>query len=247
MGHKWYTVNDFYNSVYNRPTPPAPMPIFGMFFKNFTSETTSNFYKYWFDVYGSSTYADFKSKTFDTYFLNKYKNFRFYDQDIDSDELLANVFNKFQDAVFSLLATNKKKYEELIRINNLDDLEEALFNEVDYTITDNGTTILGQRQDSTSTTNGARTDTLEEQVSPFEASTYQNASKNTTNKGAETDSESYTKGAETDSNQSIKEVKGKQSARSKDALIKEHADVWERYMPFISVVFEDVIKEFFLI
>lgn len=188
------------------------------------------------------------STLFDKLFTTLYKNYRYFNQDIDNEEeTIGEVTIHFITNVGTWLMLNKKKYEELMRVEELADSLQSLFDEVDYKITDNGTTIFGQRQDSTSSTSGARVDTIEEQVSPFESTTYQNASKNTTNKGAETDSDSFTKGAETDTNQNIKEIKGKQSARSKDALIKEHEEVWNRYKSLLLTIFQDIAKEFLLI
>lgn len=101
---------------------------------------------------------------FDQIFRRKYKSFRFFLQ--DSHDTLANNVIFFTNEVYSHLLANSKKYEELYRINVLDDSTYSLLDNYNLTevmaktTTDSSTMNQGQRIDSDSDSYGAATNTM---------------------------------------------------------------------------------------
>ena len=196
------------------------------------SSETSDFWK---------VYRD-NNVVFDMLFTRLYKNYRFYDQE---DEDIDIVTLHFIETVYSWLLINQKKYEELMRINNIT-MEDNLLEDVDYTRQDNGTTRLGERNDTTTSVSGQRQDTLQEQVYPFETDSASDSSKNTTNKGEETDTDTFAKGAETDTTNNTTTVHGKMGGLTKDQVIKKHLDTWDGYKYYLAI-FNDIARAFLLV
>lgn len=197
------------------------------------SSETSDFWK----VYRDNNIA------FDMLFTRLYKNFRFYDQEDEED--IAVVTLHFIETVYSWLLVNQKKYEELMRINNIT-MEDNLLEDVDYTRQDNASTVLGARQDTTTSTSGERTDTLQEQVYPFESDNPSDSSKNTTHKGQEQDTDNFNKGQETDTTSNTTTVHGKMGGLTKDQVIKKHLDTWNGYQYYLAI-FNDIARAFLLV
>ena len=186
------------------------------------------------------------SEVYDKLFPKLFKNYRYYDQDIDNEEeTIQEVTEDFIQTVGTFLMVNQKKYEELKRINDIA-FTDKLLEDVDYTRQDNGSTVLGNRVDSTSSVSGQRTGTLQEQVYPFESTTPSDSSKNTTVKGQETDTDTFNKGQETDTNANTTTVHGKMGGLTKDQVIDKHLNTWNKYEYYLAI-FNDIAKEFLLV
>ena len=151
---------------------------------------------------------------YDKIFRRLYKHFRYFDQDIDGDNPVADVTQDFIDAVKGHLMLNDKKYTMLylLHVNNtvLDPYNDYKITEtkqgarnVDTELvsgerTDETTDVAGARQDSTNNTYGQRTDVTTDQIMAYNSATFVDNAKSTSEKGAETDSASFSKGSQTD-------------------------------------------------
>lgn len=237
---RWYTVKDMVEHAREEELP---------LLSTFNHGETGDFWEEYRNNYTS----------YDNFFKILYKSYRFFDQDIeDVNHTLNKVTGDFTSAVYEFLNTNKKKYEELYRVQILQDTDYDMLGNINYqrqetnTMNSNGSNVYGQRQDTINTTLGARIDTSEEKVSAFNDDDYTSANKTTDNKGQQQDSETSVKGAETDttSNASIGSVnvtvKGKDNSKSNASSIREHISVWDKY-EFYGKIFRDIAVALLLV
>lgn len=191
---------------------------------------------------------------FDKMFALMYKNFRFFDQDIEGDNPVEDVFTDFRNAVEFYLKVNEKKYIRLYQIYTLDNV--SVINDYDITETREGNRniereyVSGQRTDSQNDTTGQRVDTSVEQIMAYNSSNFQDQSKATDTIGSQTNLSSSTKGQQTDTDDSTitdsytVNTKGIRDNASEN--IKKYKEVWDSYS-FYSDIFEDICKNFLLI
>lgn len=162
---------------------------------------------------------------FDALFRQMFLSFTYFLQ--DSSENTDTVTTNFISAVYNHLLINHKKYDELYRVELLEDTDYR-FN-VNYDIhetfsgtssgttsntigsrTDNSSVTYGQRQDTTNSTKGGRTDNttltkgshtdnLEHDISPDDSEDFFNHRKDTNVYGSEQDTTNFTQGSQTDS------------------------------------------------
>lgn len=228
---KWVTVRDMYHYCINNDIK---------LLSEFNSGLTGDF---WAEY---RTNSDLYDKLFD----RLYKNFRYFDQEVGNDEDISDITSRFIVDVLAHLTVNRKKYEELQRVDNLTNDEYNILGNINYRREEHGdaTTNLGQRTDTSSTISGQRQDTVEDENSPFEGDDYVKGSKTTTNKGQQTDTDATTKGAEIDTNLDNRTVtiKGKESAQSNASIIEEHNDSWKRY-EYYNYIFASIAKDLLLI
>lgn len=191
---------------------------------------------------------------FDRLFALTYKNFRFYEQDIEGDNPVEDVFTDFTFAVKAYLTLNEKRYYRLYQIYSLKDVSVT----DDYNITEHRDGeyhsdreyVSGARTDSQNSTVGQRVDTSINQVMAFNSNTFQDESKTTDTTGAQTDMGSSTKGSQTDTDKNdtndsyTTTVKGTKGNISDN--IKKYKDVWNNYN-FYSDIFTDICKNFLLV
>lgn len=99
---------------------------------------------------------------FDALFRQMFLSFTYFLQ--DNDETLSTVTDNFIDAVYNHLLLNHKKYEEMYRIEVLEDLDYKFNKNYDVTESSTRTTederndTIGSRTDTSSMTYGQRTD-----------------------------------------------------------------------------------------
>lgn len=235
----WVTVNDMLGYCLDNDIK---------LLSDFSIEGTADFWKEYRDNH----------ELYDKLFSQRYKNFRYFDQEVGNEEDLGDITSRFIVDVLAHLTVNRKKYEELLRVNKLSDTDYDLMGNVNYTrlesgqATDNQTIIQGQRQDSSASLQGQRSDTIEEKVSPFESESYKNSNKTESTKGAETDTETITKGEQTDLNSRATQdnttitVKGKNTAQSNSSIIDEHIKNWKQY-EFYNYIFTSICKDLLLL
>ena len=162
---------------------------------------------------------------FDALFRQMFMSFTYFLQ--DSSEDTDTVTTNFIDAVYNHLLLNHKKYDELYRVELLENTDYN-FN-VNYKITEiysgttsgthsdtigsrsdsssitygqrqDGTTInTGTRQDTTTLNKGTHTDNLEHDVSPDDDENFYNHRKDINQYGAEQDTTNFTQGQQQDS------------------------------------------------
>ena len=156
---------------------------------------------------------------YDAVFNRMFNSFWYFMQ-LD-DDTVDEVANQFRADVYNHLLMNKKKYQELFRVQVIPDADYSLTNNYDMTetmdrdSTDNQDNTYGSRQDSGSFTKGSRqdsgTNTYGEQtvtgthkVSPYDSSDFNNDNQDVTVNGQRQDSNSFTEGQQLDSSSNTK-------------------------------------------
>lgn len=205
-------------------------------------------------------YADHQA-VMDLRFAKMFKDYRYYDQDIDGENDIAEVTDAFIDEVIGFFLVNDTKLALKFRIE--DDLINSttatynFMNDINITETKEGERTLdreyvsGAREDSSGSTQGARSDTTTNQVKAFNSSTFVDSSKTTYSKGAEEDSSSYNKGEQTDTegvtgNESHTIVT-KGSRGNASANIEKYNKTWSTYESFWNYVFKEIARELLLV
>lgn len=170
---------------------------------------------------GADFWAEYRTNhtRYDAVFNRMFNSFYYFMQ-LDDDSV-DEVSDQFRDEVYNHLLMNKKKYEELFRVQVIPDDDYSLVNNydmyeyMDKDATDNQDNTYGQRQDSTSYTKGSRSDsttnTIGEQtttntnkVAPYDDTEFSNNSQDTTVAGQRQDGVSYTEGQQQDSSSNTK-------------------------------------------
>lgn len=194
------------------------------------------------------------TQSYDRAFDRLFSSFKYFKY-IDS---LENARTLFKTDVYDYLLLNRKKFEELYRVNVLADTDYSFTSNLDYKKTmsgsknSNGSYISGQRQDSGSDSIGQQQNTVEGQVAAFDTSSYSPKDKSIENLGAQQNTNSYTKGAQTDTNSNAEltgetvEVKGLNSDKPMSSMIDKHIKLWTPY-EFYTYIFKSISKEFLLV
>ena len=208
---KWITVAEMQNSIKDTELK---------LLSNFGEEND-----FWSDYRNNS-------EEYDLLFVRFFKNFRYFNQDLYNDETILEITQRFIDDVKRHLMINRKKYEELYRIELLTNENYDFINPLNYSITKDGMTIEnenitnGQRTDTTNknetNTSGSRSDVttenigsevneVEKEISAFNDSGYSPNEKTTETIGSKINSNTFTKGQEIDNNlSSASFIKGSQ-------------------------------------
>lgn len=204
-------------------------------------------------TFNAPFWGDYNSNPsiYDRQFAKMYKNFCYFDQDKDevkTDEGVSIVTTDFKTDVYNILHLNRKKYEELYRIQVMADNAYGITDDYDVTeimdksTTDNSTNQYGSRSDSENTTYGSRTDTSTEtlgshtdtnqttkgqhtdtsteSVAGFNSSGYENSNQYSDQFGSRTDNSSTEYGAK---NNSYSTIQGQQ-ADTKSLVKGQHTD-----------------------
>lgn len=213
---------------------------------------------------------------YERYFAKRYKSYRFYDQDVETDNPIADVYTDFYTSVLAHLTINDKKYTELYKIELLESLTPV--NDFSMTETKTGSKsydgeyvsgqrtdtsedVYGQREDSTETVSGQRTDNSTQQVMAYNSTSFVDASKDINLKGSETDTSDYTKGEQTDNKEYVKgsqtnteesdeteSYTKSQTGYNKNPIetLLQYKDAWNGFS-FYGIIFDDICKEFLLV
>lgn len=174
----------------------------------------------------------------DRYFARRYRSFRYFAQ--EESDTIEVVTQNFTSSVYEHLLVNKKRYEELYRVQSVNDTEYMLLDNynVNTTITKegagNGTFVSGEREDKFYET------TL---VSPFDSENYYNNtnSDDTTKKGSETDTTNNAYNETVTSNK-----KGNIGVQTGADMLGKHTDYWKNF-DFYNLVFSEIAKELLLV
>ena len=174
----------------------------------------------------------------DRYFARRYRSFRYFPQeDTDTVEVVAQ---NFTSSVYEHLLVNKKRYEELYRVQSVNDNDYMLLDNynVNTTITKegagNGSIVSGEREDKIFNTT---------KVSPFDSENFYNdtTSDGSTRKGSETDT---TNNSYNESVTSSK--KGNIGVQTGADMLGKHTDYWKNF-DFYNLVFSEIAKELLLV
>lgn len=203
---------------------------------------------------------------FDRYFSREYETFVFGFR--DKDQTTAENAAEFSQAVKDLLTVNHKKYEELWRVETVDDDSYSMLENYDLTEhlekelnkgqqTNTSNTTEGAQTDNTTLTYGDKTETTTAQISPEDDEAWRNRDKATTQntaqndtqqttKGARTDTGSTTEGARTDGEEYTLTRKGNIGVQTATQVMQLHDDFWKGHN-FYKVIFNDIAAAYLLI
>lgn len=174
----------------------------------------------------------------DRYFARRYRSFRYFPQ--EESDTVEVVTQNFTSSVYEHLLVNKKRYEELYRVQSVNDNEYNLLDNysVNETITKegsgNGSIVSGERTDTSSNTN---------KVSPFDSENFYNdiASEGSTRKGSETDTTSNNYNETVTTNK-----KGNIGVQTGADMLEKHTNYWKNF-DFYNLVFSEIAKELLLV
>lgn len=174
----------------------------------------------------------------DRYFARRYRSFRYFAQ--EESDTIEVVTQNFTSSVYEHLLVNKKRYEELYRVQSVNDNEYSLLDNysVNETITKegsgNGSIVSGERTDTSSNTN---------KVSPFDSENFYNdiASEGSTRKGSETDTTSNNYNETVTTNK-----KGNIGVQTGADMLEKHTNYWKKF-DFYNLVFSEIAKELLLV
>ena len=174
----------------------------------------------------------------DRYFARRYRSFRYYAQ--EESDTVEVVAQNFTSSVYEHLLINKKRYEELYRVQSVNDNDYMLLDNynVNTSITKegsgNGSIVSGEREDKIFNTT---------KVSPFDSENFYNdtTSDGSTRKGSETDT---TNNAYNETVTSTK--KGNIGVQTGADMLGKHTDYWKNF-DFYNLVFSEIAKELLLV
>lgn len=236
--NKYATIQDMYNYQHSPNVDSNLLP-------------TDVAFTFWSELVNNIT-------SYDLLFRRLYKSFRYFDQELYSDETLEEITARFREDLRIHLIANRKRYEEMYRVYVLADTDYEITGNINYskttigTVGDSGTFTSGSRTDSQNDTLGAQVNSTENDVSAFDASTYQHESKSTDNIGQQQNSSSRTKGQEVDTSQkqrsenTTETFKGKDSDVPISSLLNSHLKLWTKY-EFYTYIFNDMSRELLLV
>ena len=174
----------------------------------------------------------------DRYFAKKYSSFRYFAQ--EESDTIEVVTQNFTSSVYEHLLVNKKRYEELYRVQAVNDTDYMLLDNynVNETVTKegsgNGTIVSGGRQDKQYSTS---------LVSPFDSENFYNDtnSDSTIQKGSETDTTNNSYNETVTSNK-----KGNIGVQTGADMLGKHTNYWKNF-DFYNLVFSEIAKELLLV
>ena len=227
---------------------------------------------------------------YDKVFRRLYKNFYYFNQ--DANLTAAQVTPNFIDDVYGVLLANSKRYDELYRINLINDQDYSILDNYNITetreggytksITDNYgqqidttdeekalTDVYGQRIASNQSTIGSQQNTATEQVAPYDSEQFSNQNKADTTLGQRQDSSSTTQNTVTDTHTTETDGtvtrgeredthkhegtdsyefhrKGNIGVQTQAEVMQKHIDFWKGFS-FYKLVFDDICSELLLI
>ena len=174
----------------------------------------------------------------DRYFARRYSSFRYFAQ--EESDTIEVVTQNFTSSVYEHLLVNKKRYEELYRVQSVNDTDYMLLDNynVNETVTKegsgNGSIVSGERQDKQYSTS---------LVSPFDSENFYNDtnSDSTIKKGSETDTTNNSYNETVTSNK-----KGNIGVQTGADMLGKHTNYWKNF-DFYNLVFSEIAKELLLV
>lgn len=241
-------IKDYYNITKEAQTP---------LLSNYSNaDTDKDFWAFYRDNF----------EIFDRYFSREFDTFVF--AFADKEQTTAENTADFVQAVKDLLTVNHKKYEELYRVEIVDDDSYSMLENYDLTETMERETTKGQQINTTSSTEGQQTDnttltygdkteTSTSQISPEDDENWRNKDKiattttaqndtQATTKGSRTDTGTQTEGAREDGEEYTLRRKGNIGVQTATQVMQLHDDFWKGHN-FYKVIFYDIAAAYLLI
>lgn len=207
-------------------------------------------FHFWSETYGNNY------NTLDERFRMKYKSFKYFNgiekKPADAPDYPIEALNLilFRRDVVGILVANAKRYEELWRINTIDDNQYSLYDNYNTKeIMDRDTTAdTGAQHNSSSDDYGSRTDSNTRSVAPYDSDVTHIESSNGMSKGAQHDSGTTDLGSRHDEgteNYTLTKV-GNIGTTTVSDMITKHKRFWDNWK-FIDMIFEDISRELLLV
>ena len=228
-------------------------------------------------VSGFSFMADYAENhaAFDFFFNKRFSSFR-YLTEFAKNSTAENVYNNFTQGINAFLFFNKKRFDELYRVQVLNNDAYDIVNNYDLTETSSRTEsgsdsrnygarsdsdTFGARTDTSEVTNGKQNSTTEKSIAGFNSSNYSDSDKETTTIDGYTDGGSTTKGAQNDthttgahtdtgttSNSETVNLRrfGNIGVQTAAEIIGGHVKLWENFN-FYEILFTEIAREFLLV
>lgn len=157
------------------------------------------------------------SDTFDKYFARKFASFE-YDTIFESN---SSEISRFKEDIAAITTINAAKFNELFRLEELDDEKYSLYNNYDMTETahTSATADLGTRTDITS-------------VSPYDTDNF--APNGKSELGAQLN---------TNTGDSTLTRVGNIGVMTVSDMLEKHDDLFSRYISFYDKIFEVIVRE----
>ena len=174
----------------------------------------------------------------DRYFARRYRSFRYFAQ--EESDTIEVVTQNFTSSVYEHLLVNKKRYEELYRVQSVNDNDYMLLDNYNVNTsitkegTGNGSIVSGEREDKIFNTT---------KVSPFDSENFYNdtTSDGSTRKGSETDTTNNAYNETVTSNK-----KGNIGVQTGADMLVKHTDYWKNF-DFYNLIFSEIAKELLLV
>ena len=194
---------------------------------------------------------------FDRIFARTYANFQYFDP-LEDDDQISTVATHFIEDVENYLLINKKRFEEMFRIQGLTDTELPMTYNYDMTEvmdkTNNSESAVttGQRSDIVNNQTGQQNFSNVNKVTAFNASNENTKDSNTSSAGSRQDINQFTKGQETDTSQGAS-TENYTLTRKGNIGVHTGADIlmgFDKAMPvfdFYSKIFSELCEHLLLI
>lgn len=192
---------------------------------------------------------------YDKLFYDMYKSFRYFNQvPFTQDNTIDMVTINFIDDVYNHLMINKKRYEELFKIEIMNSpsitndfyTEELLKGSKNI----NSDYTSGSRKDTNIETTGSRHDEEEHKKMAFNSTNYVNDSKDISDIGSQTDNSTFNKGIQNDT-----EKRGEQNNQSIITKgyhnnpydnLKKYIGTWDSWSLY-SKIFKELASDLLLV
>ena len=201
---------------------------------------------------------------YDKLFRRMYLSFRYFLQTpadrfselIESE--IGDVTLDFIDEVYNHLMVNAKKYEELYRVNVVNDLDYSILDNYNVTevmdreTTKNDIDTFGSRTDTTDDTIGAREDTSTGAIEGFNSSQFTDRDRTVISTGEQTNGRDFVKGQQNDSHRGSGTEdytftkRGNIGVKTVSQVMKEHIGLWENW-EFYTYIFQEICSELLLV
>ena len=202
---------------------------------------------FWDLTYGAA------AAEYDREFARRYKNFYYFDF-LEEEDKTASVAN-FKFDVLSILTMNRKRYEELYRIEVITDEDDPLTYNYDLTEV-TGKQHQSNVKGSQENTIGQHTDTIGAQtnthsVAPYNEATFAPESQDESTQRQDTIGQhTDTEGARTDTIDTDEWTltrKGNIGTMTASDLLEKHQKQWASTFKFMELIFDDIQKQLLLV
>lgn len=193
---------------------------------------------------------------FDNVFKTLFKTFKYFDQEEDDSDL--EITMEFIELVKNWLRMNDKRYNELWRVNVVDDSKYSIM--YDYDITENyqGLNTMaasnkeGARTDVKDFTEGSQNSENQGRVAAFNTNDYATKNGSKSSIGTRNDVTEYTKGemdstyAKNEGDQHVMTRLGNVGNKTKTDVMEKHSNYWKKYN-FYMFIFSEIQEQFLIL